>query len=112
MVLPQSVAFTGRVQNTVCASSNGNNEGCGVQDTDTRSAGASFNSAGGGVFAHKWSSDGISVWRFARDEVPADITAGNPDPASWPTPAAQWSADSCDFASHFYEHAIVFDITL
>lgn len=107
-----STAFTGRVRKTSCASANGDNEGCGVEDTDARSAGESFNAGEGGVFAHRWDVDGIAVWHFARSEVPADIESGTPDPSSWPTPVAYWAADSCDMASHFYQHSIVFDITL
>lgn len=107
-----TAAFTGIVRSTSCASANGANEGCGVEDTDTRSAGASFNAAGGGVFVHRWDSSGIAAWQFSRDDIPADIVAGTPDPSTWPTPVAYWSADSCDMSSHFYEHSIVFDITL
>jgi hypothetical protein len=61
---------------------------------------------------HKWDSSGIAVWKFPRDEVPDDITSGNPDPGTWPTPVALWGADSCDISSHFYAHSLVFDITL
>jgi hypothetical protein len=107
-----SKPFTGNVFGTKCASSNGDNSGCGFIDSDTRSFGETFNRNAGGVFAHKWDSTGIALWFFARNEIPADIASGNPDPSTWPTPMALWSADECDIASHFYDHQLVLDITM
>jgi hypothetical protein len=100
-------AFTGHILGTTCESANGNNAGCAFSDTDDRSFGHGFNTAYGGVFAHLWDSTGIAMWHFARDEIPADITAGNPDPSTWPTPAALFSSAQCDMGSHFYEHTLV-----
>lgn len=105
-------AFTGQITNTKCPSENGDNSGCGFLDTDTRSFGEDFNRQGGGVFAHQWNSQGIAVWFFSRGEIPQDIQSGNPDPSTWPTPMALWSADTCDMATHFYDHTLVLDITM
>lgn len=100
-------AFTGNVLGTTCESSNGNNAGCAIQDADATSFGHGFNMAYGGVFAHLWDSTGIAIWHFTRAEIPADITAGSPDPSTWPSPSALFSSSSCDIASHFYEHTLV-----
>ncbi|KAJ3241937.1 hypothetical protein HDU78_001644 [Chytriomyces hyalinus] len=68
------------------------NQGCGTQTSKTGTFGNSFNSQRGGVYAMEWvpkQSNGspgfIKVWNFARNAIPADITNGNPNPASWPT---------------------------
>jgi len=105
-------AFTGNVFNKNCVSSNGDNSGCGARATDTFSAGHNFNVMAGGVYAHKVDSTGIAVWFFPRSNIPADIQAGTPNPATWDTPVAFLSSSSCDIASHFYNQSIIFDITL
>ncbi|KAA1470227.1 glycoside hydrolase family 16 protein [Dentipellis sp. KUC8613] len=104
--------FTGNVLGTQCASSNNNNAGCAISDTDNRSFGPSFNSAGGGVFVHTMDESGIKMWHFARSEIPQDILDNNPDPTSWPKPAAFFSSSSCDISKHFYDHVLTLDITL
>lgn len=83
---------------TQCESGEGHNAGCAFSDPDARSFGTGFNKAGGGVFAHLWDKNGVKMWRFSRDEIPADIKSGNPNPSSWRTPQAAWSAKTCDIA--------------
>ncbi|KAG6811645.1 hypothetical protein H0H92_006460 [Tricholoma furcatifolium] len=107
-----TISTTSKLLGTTCESSGSDNNGCAFKDTDTRSYGQGFNSIGGGVFAHLWDSDGIKIWHFARGEIPADITAGTPDPTSWPTPAAQFPQATCDISQHFYDHVLVIDTTL
>ncbi|KAI0040962.1 glycoside hydrolase family 16 protein [Auriscalpium vulgare] len=107
-----SLAFTSKVLGTTCASSGGDNSGCAFLDSDTRSFGHGFNEQGGGVYAHLWDNTGIKAWHFARGEIPADITAGAPNPDSWPTPQAFWAASGCDIAQHFHDHNLVIDTTL
>jgi hypothetical protein len=102
----------GNIVSNQCASSGGNNAGCGFKDTDTRSYGHQFNLIAGGVYAHLWDNTGIKVWHFARTEIPADITARKPNPSSWGQPVAFWSASSCNMASHFFDHSLVLDTTI
>lgn len=104
--------MAGKIGNANCAVGGGSNTGCGVQDTDPRSYGHGFNVAGGGVFAHNVDKSGISIWHFARSEVPQDIIDQKPDPSTWGEPVAFYAADSCDVASHFHDHVLTFDITL
>ena len=66
----------------------------------------------GGVFAHTMESDGINVWYFPRNAIPADIQAEKPDPSSWGTPQATLSNSKCDIASNFVDHTLVLDTTL
>jgi hypothetical protein len=107
-----AVPFTGSIVGTKCASSDGDNTGCGVKSTANNTFGSLFNKQAGGVIAHRVDSTGIAVWYFARDQIPADITAGNPNPTGWPTPVALFSDDGCDIASHFQKHQLILDITL
>lgn len=104
--------FSGDISGTQCASSDGDDSGCAILDPSNQSFAAGFNQANGGVFAHLWNSDGVSIWRFARDEIPSDITAKTPNPGSWGKPIAFWSSNTCDMSSHFYQHSLVLDVTL
>lgn len=111
-----STGFSGNLLTSNCdveAPGQYKNAGCGIESTDTRSYGAGFNQASGGVYAAEWTSDGISVWFFSRSSnIPADITSGNPDPTSWGTPAAHFAdSASCDIDSHFSDMQIIFDTT-
>ncbi|KZT63752.1 glycoside hydrolase family 16 protein [Daedalea quercina L-15889] len=103
---------TGHILGTECTSSADADSGCAYQQDDTTSFGAGFNAAGGGVYAHLWNSDGITVWFFSRDSIPSDITSQNPDPTTWGTAAAIFPSTGCDISSHFYDHAIVLDTTI
>jgi hypothetical protein len=78
-----------------------------------RSFGYGFNNAQGGVFALLWdTAAGMSMWHFARADIPADLTAQKPNPSTWGTPAGFWSAQSCDISANFYDHQMVIDTTL
>ena len=101
--------------NDVCTSSGNDNRGCGFSDPDPASYGHKFNLGEGGVFAHLWDYTGIKVWRFSRDAIPSDIDARQPNPNSeaWGTPAAFFPhSNSCDIASHFFDHSLVLDTTI
>lgn len=102
--------FTGNLATPNCwndAPGQSGNAGCDIQDQDTKSYGSGFNAAGGGVYATEWTSNDINIWFFARGSIPDDITSGTPDPTTWGTPVAQFSADSCDIDSHFQNQQIV-----
>jgi hypothetical protein len=87
------------------------NDGCSVGTANAFGYGAGFNLAGGGVYAMEWTSSAIEVYFFPRLLIPADITAGTPNPAGWGTPVASFSGSGCDIDSHFVNHNIVFDTT-
>ena len=95
-----------------CESTWNSNSGCSVTDPSFQSYGEGFNAAGGGVFAHTWTNNGIHIWHFPRNNIPQDITAKNPDPTQWGTPAATFPSTHCDIPSHFRDHSIVLDTTL
>lgn len=97
---------------TDCAAATSGNAGCGMRSPSSQSFGTGFNSNGGGVYAMKWDSSGISVYFFARGTVPDDIGAGAPQPTTWGLPMAHWPANDCDPWKYFYTHVAIFDTTL
>jgi hypothetical protein len=54
----------------------------------------------------------MSMWHFARADIPADLIAQTPNPSTWSTPAGFWSAQSCDISANFYDHQMVIDTTI
>ncbi|EGN96843.1 glycoside hydrolase family 16 protein [Serpula lacrymans var. lacrymans S7.3] len=106
------VNFTGHLMGTNCYSNQSSDGGCAIGDTDTRSFGNGFNGAQGGVFALLWENSGMSMWHFARSEIPSDITARAPQPSNWSTPVGYWSGETCNIGESFYEHTLVFDTTI
>jgi len=107
-----NVPTTGEILTTQCAFLNGNNDGCAFADTDTRSHGKGFNLIAGGVFAHHWEKDRIRVWHFPRCEITPDIHSQDPNPDSWPTPAAVFTSASCNIENHFRDHQLILDTTI
>ncbi|KAF2756401.1 mixed-linked glucanase precursor [Pseudovirgaria hyperparasitica] len=98
-----------RVANSDCGAGSGYN-GCGVKSTQANTYGTSFNANGGGVYATLWTSSAIQVWYWAQRDVPSDVRNGNPNPASWPKPQANFYG-GCNFDSYFKNLQIIFDIT-
>jgi hypothetical protein len=105
--------FSGTVKTANCAINapgQDNNAGCGIQANGANTYGGGFNGGGGGVYAVDWTSQAISIYYFARSAVPSDITAGAPDPDTWPMPLAQFQG-GCNIGSIFQNHSIIFDTT-
>jgi hypothetical protein len=107
-----NAGFSGAVKTNNCDAKAQGNAGCGVAagNDSITSYGDGFNSAGGGVYATEWTDTAISIWHFARGVIPADITAGTPNPDSWGAPDALFQL-SCNIGSNFKDHQIVFDTT-
>lgn len=100
------------VASTNCAAAETGNAGCGIRADSSNTYGPGFNSNGGGVYAMQWDASGIAVFFFPRNSIPADITAGAPQPSSWGLAQARWPAVSCDPFKFFYDHIAIFDTTL
>lgn len=45
---------------------------------------------------------------FYRAAIPKDITAGTPNPSQWGAPSATLLNTTCNIASYFWTHVIVF----
>ncbi|GAA6006829.1 hypothetical protein JCM10207_009109 [Rhodosporidiobolus poonsookiae] len=90
------------------------NRGCTYVDQRNASYGAAFAAGGGGVFAGQLASEGISVWFFPRNEVPADLAANSssPDPTGWGLPMAYYPKESCDINQFFAPQQITINIAL
>ncbi|KDQ54905.1 glycoside hydrolase family 16 protein [Jaapia argillacea MUCL 33604] len=107
------LAITGTlVATTNCAAAETNNAGCGIRSNDDTSYGSGFNGIGGGVYAMLWDTTGISVFFFARSNIPVDISGNAPNPSSWGTPMARYPATQCNPQQFFYNHSVIFDTTL
>jgi hypothetical protein len=101
------------VGGTDCAALTTGNQGCGIRASTNNSFGVGFNANGGGVYAMKWDTTGVAVYFFSRGSVPADISAGVPEPDSWGNAAlARWPAASCAPFEFFKNHNPIFDTTL
>jgi hypothetical protein len=94
-----------------CHNATNENAGCGVQGPPS-SYGQAYNSAGGGLAAMEWRPEGIRMWQFGRNAIPADITAKRPDPSTWPSPAADFPNTECSIGSHFRNQSIIANIDL
>ncbi|KAN0104960.1 glycoside hydrolase family 16 protein [Hyaloscypha variabilis] len=100
-----NVGQLGSQATTVCDTSVNSNSGCGVDSSDPRSYGTSFNTAGGGIYATQITPTSISIWFFPRTSIPSNLH----DPATWGLPQAAFSG--CDIESHFSNLSLVFDTT-
>jgi hypothetical protein len=100
------------VAQTNCAAYATGNQGCGMRSPDTKSFGAAFNANGGGVYAMRWDTTGVSVYFWQPGAVPADVTAGKLFPDNWGLPMARWPAATCDPFKFFKGHSAIFDTTL
>ena len=105
-----TVANTGSAVGSVLTNANCNT-GCSQSTTDNQAYGDGFNAVKGGVYATQWTTAGIAIWFFPRANIPADITAGTPDPTTWGKPLTNFvDSGSCDFATHFKSNRFIFNI--
>lgn len=95
----------------VSSSSENGNDGCGVKD-DGFTFGPSFNAKRGGVIAMEWRNEGIRMWDWWRGSVPADITAGTPDPSTWKEASSDFPNTNCNIGTHFKNQSIIANIDL
>ena len=123
---PQTT-YSGKLTNPLCTvdPNGGENTGCPVQAPRSQifrgsakqtmkhaTTGPSFNRGGGGIYVTEWNEDSISVWMFPRHMVPADITAGHPNPRSWKTkPMARFAGPGCDYRTKFTRQQLVINHT-
>jgi len=87
------------------------NSGCGVVDASTQSYGQGFNNIRGGVYAVDWTSSYIRIWFWPRNNIPKDISSGNPNPGGWGTPSADFPLGGNCPPSHFSNMQIIVDNT-
>ncbi|KAJ7685943.1 glycoside hydrolase family 16 protein [Mycena rosella] len=87
---------------------------CGFSDVSTSSFGPGFNSAGGGVFALEFATDGIKTWFWKAGSVPTDITNLSPTPSTWAASAARLliPTSSCSPETYFNDLLLVVNTNL
>jgi len=93
--------------------------GCGFRAAPSSGTfGSSFNNnpGGGGIYAMEWipnNQGGIKIWSFPRNEIPADILAGRPNPPTWRTDTgfAKFPFGNNCPSNHFVNHKIIIDLT-
>ena len=103
---------SGDTVGTTCVSSDATgNDGCAVTD-DVFTFGPSFNAKRGGVIAMELRSEGIRIWDWWRGAVPADITAGTPDPSTWKEASSDFPNTECNIGTHFRNQSIIVNIDL
>ncbi|KAH7141844.1 concanavalin A-like lectin/glucanase domain-containing protein [Dactylonectria macrodidyma] len=88
-----------------------NYDGCG-NTMSAGSYGTAFNKGKGGVYATWLEADAIKIYWWSRAKIPADITAGKPDPSKWGKPASQFiSGQGCNVAKFFKGLTIIINTT-
>ncbi|KAF2396689.1 endo-1,3(4)-beta-glucanase-like protein [Trichodelitschia bisporula] len=101
----QSGARTGQ---TDCGAGNGD-VGCGVFNTAGSGMGDGFNGVGGGVYATQWTNEGVKTWQWTKGNVPFDVLMGNPNPAGWGQPVANWVG--CAFNNYLRDMSVIVQTT-
>ncbi|KAH7112284.1 hypothetical protein B0J13DRAFT_461570, partial [Dactylonectria estremocensis] len=90
----------------------GNSPGCGQSTANYQNYGNSFNANGGGVYAMEWTSDHISIWFFARNQIPDNIKTEFLDSSAWGLPSARFTGGpGCNIDTYFMSNNLVFDTT-
>lgn len=108
----ETKAYLGKTLSKTCNALVDSNSGCGISAAQDNTFGAGVNNQGGAVFAMLWDQIGIRIWNFPRSQVPSDIDAGAPTPATWPVPDAFWSTTTCPVDEFFDSHSIVINTSL
>ncbi|KIW63839.1 hypothetical protein PV04_08811 [Phialophora macrospora] len=99
----------GHFSNLNCSAAAEGNVGC-VVEGQNNTFGTEFNSNGGAVIALEYLRGAISVWQFARTEIPGDFLNGTPTPSTWRRPDAHFMAtDSSSLDDYFYSLRMVFN---
>ncbi|SMQ55320.1 unnamed protein product [Zymoseptoria tritici ST99CH_3D7] len=110
---PKDGIFSGNLVHADCNTDDATT-GCSIsapKDFRIATAGDAFNKQGGGVYVHDWTADGISVYLFPRNALPADLVAGKPDSATWKQkPLARFAGSGCDFEERFKNMNIIINI--
>lgn len=108
-----TLGMTGSFAQTTCQYQANYGSGC-ISQAAQGSAGAGFNSAGGGVFALEFATWGINGWFIPRSSVPSSLTSGmsSLDTSTLGEPSVSYSGSTCDVATFFGSQQITIDTTL
>ncbi|KIV93419.1 hypothetical protein PV10_04632 [Exophiala mesophila] len=101
--------MTGTLETTDCNVNTGGVVGCSIDSASPFTFGGGFNSLDGGVYATEWVAEGVTIWYFQRSAIPADITAGTPDPSLWGVPLAKFLT-SCNLNDNLINQQLIMNI--
>lgn len=87
----------------------GSGQGCVAENMSPNNYGKAFNDVGGGVYAMEWNSQAINIWNFHRDNIPQDLSSGNPNPDNWGPPVFTTKQGSCTIDDHFKDQRVIID---
>jgi len=109
-----SIQTSTLINSTDCDINANSNEGCIITNPTTKSYGADFANAGGGVWVTEFAATGISIWFFTRSSVPTSLqgNASTIDTSTFGTPVANWAEDGCEVPNFFDSQSLIFDISL
>lgn len=86
-------------------------QGCASDNADGSSYGTAMNNVGGAVYVMEWTNDVIRMWNFRRNQVPENLSNGNPDPSTWGLPSFTTAGGGCNIPNNFRDHQITLDTT-
>ena len=87
------------------------NAGCSISPRNSKSYGAPFNDAKGGLYAMEWTQTGIRVWFWNEGSIPGNALSSDPNPESWGLPFGSWPfGKHCD-SGLFKDNRVIFDLT-
>ncbi|KAL4722247.1 hypothetical protein ACLX1H_011028 [Fusarium chlamydosporum] len=76
------------------------------------SYGKTFNNNKGGIYATWLTTGAVKIWWFPRNNIPADIKNGKPEPNTWGQPATTQFVNAngnCDVGKYFKKQTIIFN---
>ncbi|KAI1466022.1 glycoside hydrolase family 16 protein [Daldinia caldariorum] len=99
--------MTAKIDSPNCydfAEGQANFQGCSASEFSS-----TFGSADGGIFAMEWTDDFLKIWDWPRNEVPEDISSGQPSPSDkWGKPS--YVISNCNVDKAFKEMKMVLNI--
>lgn len=87
----------------------GSGQGCVAENMSPNNYGKAFNDVGGGIYVMEWNSHAINIWNFNRENIPQDLSSGNPNPDGWEAPVFTTKQGSCIIDDHFKDQRVIID---
>ncbi|EGU85543.1 hypothetical protein FOXB_03945 [Fusarium oxysporum f. sp. conglutinans Fo5176] len=106
---PRNNCNIGGSDTRYCTDANQHSSGCG-NTMPSGSYGKTFNANKGGVYATWLTTEAVKVWWFPRNNIPADIKNGKPEPNTWGQPATSQFVNAngnCDVGRYFKKQTIL-----
>lgn len=99
--------MTNYIYSQTCDIHASQNVGCSSWDYE-----GPYGSDSGGMYAMEWTSEYIKMWTWHSQQVPPDVTQGQPDPSTWGKPGLLVGGSLCDIDRAFKNQSIMINIDL